>query len=399
MRDVVIVEAVRTAVGSFGKGLKPLNEAQLAAEVMKAAVERAGIDKSAVEEISMGHCRQHSDYSNTARYAALMAGFAEETPASTVMCACASGMLATRDIFNMIRTGDIDIGISGGTESMSNAPFYMTNARWGVGTGTTELKDSLTEAQFKSQPIDIYGRFNMGMTAENIADKMGITRQEQDEFALASQQKAAAAIAAGRFKDEIVPLTVPQGRKKPDITFDTDEFPRETSMEALAKLKPAFKEGGSVTAGNSSGRNDGASALLLMSAEKAAALGLKPLAKIRAISSAGVDPRYMGLGPVPATKKVLELAGLGLDDMELIELNEAFAAQSIGCIRELGLESRMDIINVNGGAIALGHPIGSSGSRIIVTLVHEMKRRSMKYGLATLCIAGGMGMATVIEAI
>jgi len=398
MRDVVIVEAVRTAVGAFGKSLKPLNAETLAATVLKAAVERAGVSVDTVDEICMGHCRQTEDFSNTARYAALMAGFPEEIPANTVMCACASGMLAARNAVNLIRGGDAEVVLAGGTESMTNAPFYLPNARWGLGTGTAQLRDSLTEAQFQSQPPDIYGRFNMGITAENVAEKMGISREEQDEFSLRSQEKAAAAIAAGRFRDEIVPLTVPQGRKKPPMIFDTDEFPRETSLEKLAALKPAFQpDGGTVTAGNSSGRNDGASVLLLMSAEKAESLGVTPLAVIRGISSAGVDPRYMGLGPVSATRKVLEMTGLSLDDMGLIELNEAFAAQSLGCIRELGLTERLDIINVNGGAIALGHPIGSSGSRIIVTLVHEMKKRAERYGLATLCIAGGMGMAAVLE--
>lgn len=400
MREVVIVDAVRTAVGSFGGSLKPLNADALAVEVLNAVVERAGIEKSVVEEIALGHCRQSSDYSNTARYAALMAGFPAEIPASTVMCACASGMLAVRDMANLIRGGDIDVAIAGGVESMSNAPFYLPNARWGVGTGTSELRDSLTEAQFRSQPIDIYGRFNMGQTAENIAEKYNISREVQDEFAFASQTKAAAAIKSGRFADEIVPISVPQGRKKDPIIFDTDEFPRLTSLDKLAALKPAFKpEGGTVTAGNSSGRNDGASALLLMPAEKAFALGQTPMAKICGIACVGVDPRYMGLGPVPATKKVLEMTGLTLDDMDLIELNEAFAAQSLGCIMELGLENRMDCVNVSGGAIALGHPIGSSGSRIMVTLAHEMKKRGVKYGLATLCIAGGMGMAAVIERI
>lgn len=399
MKDVVIVEAVRTAVGTFGGTLKPLNADVLAAEVMSAAVERAGVEKGIVEEICFGHCRQTSDFSNTARYAALLAGFPEEVPGNTVMCACASAMLATRNVVNLIRGGDIDVGLAGGAESMTNGFFYMPNARWGVGTGTTELRDSLTESQFRSQPIDKYGRFNMGMTAENVAERMGITREEQDEFAFNSQQKAAAAIAAGRFKDEIVPITVPQGRKKDPIVFDTDEFPKNSPLEVLAKLKPAFKEGGTVTPGNSSGRNDGSSALLLMSAEKAASMNLKPLAVIRGVASAGLDPRYMGLGPVPATKRVMEKTGMKLDDMQLIELNEAFAAQSIGCIREMGLTDRMDIINVNGGAIALGHPIGSSGARIIVTLVHELRKRSLKYGLATLCIGGGMGMATIVEAL
>lgn len=397
MQDVVIVEACRTAVGSFGGSLKPLDADDLAVSVIKGALQRTGLDPLQVDEVILGHCRQSSDMSNTARYAALRAGIPEEVPANTVMCACASGMLAVNNAVNAIRTGQAEVVLAGGTESMSNAIFYLSNARWGVGTGTTQLKDSLTEAQFCSQPQDIYGRFNMGITAENVAAKMGITRDEQDQFALASQQKAAAAIASGRFRDEIIPLTVPQGRKKEPIVFDVDEFPRETSLEKLAKLKPAFLDGGTVTAGNSSGRNDGASMLVLMSGQKAAALGLNPLALVHGISSAGDDPAYMGLGPVLATRKVLKQTGLSLDDIQLMELNEAFAAQSIGCIRELHLEARMDVINVNGGAIALGHPIGSSGSRILVTLVHELRKRKLKYGLATLCVAGGMGMATVVE--
>ena len=398
MTSVVITEACRTAVGKFGGSLKPLNADDLAVSVLQGTLERSGLDPAEVNEVILGHCRQTSDFSNTARCAALRAGLPESVPANTVMCACASGMLAVGNAFNSILTGQNEVVIAGGTESMTNAPFYLSNARWGVGTGTTQLKDSLTEAQFCSQPQDVYGRFNMGMTAENVAARLGISREDQDAFALSSQRKALAAIAAGRFRDEIVPLTVPQGRKKPPITFDTDEFPRETSLEKLAALRPAFQpEGGTVTAGNSSGRNDGASALLLMSGEKAAQLGQKPMARVLGVASAGVDPRYMGLGPVPATQKLLKRLGMELDDIQLIELNEAFAAQSLGCIRELGLESRMDVINVNGGAIALGHPIGSSGSRIIVTLVHELRRRGLRYGLATLCIAGGMGMATVVE--
>lgn len=399
MKDVVIVDACRTAVGKYGGTLKPLNSDDLALAVMKASLERTGVDPASIDEVIFGHCRQTSDFSNTARVAALRAGIPDHVPANTVMCACASGMLALNNGFNSIRTGQNEITLVGGTESMTNAIFYLSNARWGVGTGNVQLKDSLTEAQFCSQPQDAYGRFNMGMTAENIAEKMNISREDQDAFSLASQQKAAAAIAAGRFKDEIIPLTVPQGRKKDPIVFDTDEFPRETSLEQLAKLKPVFREGGTVTAGNSSGRNDGASAIMLMSAEKAQSLGLKPLARVRGVAAAGVDPRYMGLGPIPATKKVLAQTGLALADMELIELNEAFAAQSLGVIRELGLEDRMDVINVNGGAIALGHPIGSSGSRIVVTLLHEMRKRGMNLGLATLCVGGGMGMATVIETI
>lgn len=399
MRNVVIVEACRTAVGKFGGSLKPLSAADLATAVMKATLERAKVVPEAIDEVDFGQCRQSSDHSNVARYAALAAGIPETVPGNTVMCACASGMLAARDGMNTILTGQNKLVLTGGTESMTNAIFYLSNARWGVGTGTTELKDSLTEAQFCSQPQDIYGRFNMGITAENIAARYGITRKEQDAFALDSQRKAAAAIASNRFQDEIIPLTVPQGRKKPDIVFDTDEFPRETSMEKLAALKPAFQEGGCVTAGNASGRNDGASALLLADEEFAREQGLTCLARIRGIANSGVDPRYMGLGPVAAVERVLKQTGLTLDDMGLIELNEAFASQSIACIRELKLEERMDIINVNGGAIALGHPIGSSGSRIMVTLLHEMRKRGTSLGLATLCVAGGMGMAAIIEAI
>lgn len=397
MENTVIVEACRTAVGKFGGSLKPLTSADLATAIMKAAIERVGIEPSEIGEVDFGQCRQTSDFSNVARYAALKAGIPDDVPGNTVMCACASGMLAVRDGMNSIAMGQNQTVLAGGVESMTNAHYYVSNMRWGLKAGDTQLKDSLTEAQFCSQPEDIYGRFNMGMTAENIAEKYGISREEQDAFALLSQQKAARAIAEGRFKDEIVPLTVPQGRKKPDMVFDTDEFPRETSMEALAGLKPAFKSGGSVTAGNSSGRNDGASALVLMSETHAREMGLSPLARIKAVSNAGVDPRYMGMGPVAAVKKILAQTGMSLNDIQLIELNEAFASQSVACIRQLGLEDRMDIINVNGGAIALGHPIGSSGSRIIVTLLHEMRKRNLNVGLATLCVAGGMGMATIIE--
>lgn len=399
MDSVVIIDACRTAVGKYGGSLKALSAADLATAVMKAGIERAGIRPEEIDEVDFGQCRQTSDFSNIARYCALQAGLPETTPGNTVMCACASGMLAVRDGMNSILLGQNRVVLAGGVESMTNAHFYLSNARWGVGTGNAELKDSLTEAQVCSQPVDLYGRFNMGMTAENIAEKYQITREEQDRFSLESQKKAAAAIKDGRFKEEIVPLTVPQGRKKPPVVFDTDEFPRETSMELLGKLKPAFKEGGCVTAGNSSGRNDGASALLLTAESYAQKRNLKPLARIRGIAAAGVDPRYMGLGPVYAVENVMRQTGLSLKDMELIEINEAFAAQSIACIRELRLEDRMDRINVNGGAIALGHPIGSSGSRIMVTLIHEMRKRNQKLGLATLCAAGGMGMAAILEII
>lgn len=399
MDNIVIVEACRTAVGKFGGSLKPLSAADLAVETMKAAIERSGIDANEIDEVDFGQCRQSSDASNIARYAALKAGIPERAPGNTVMCACASGMLAVREGMDSVLLGQNKTVLVGGVESMTNAIYYLSNVRWGLKAGSTELKDSLTEAQFCSQPADIYGRFNMGMTAENIAEKYGITRTEQDEFALHSQEKAAKAIAEGRFKDEIIPLTVPQGKKQPDLIFDTDEFPRQTSMEALAKLKPAFKPDGSVTAGNASGRNDGASAIILTTESHAKELGLAPLARIKAIANAGVDPKYMGLGPVAAVERIMAQTGYTLGDIQLIELNEAFASQSIACIRQLNLEDRMDIINVNGGAIALGHPIGSSGSRIIVTLLHEMRKRKLDLGLATLCVAGGMGMAAIIETV
>ncbi len=401
LKDVYIVDACRTAVGKFGGTLKPLNADALACAVMKGTLDRTGIDPAKIDEVIFGHCRQTSDFSNTARVAALMAGIPEEVPASTVMIACASGMMAVRNGVDSIRTGENEVVLAGGTESMTNGFFYLSNARWGVGTGTTQLKDCLTEAQFNSQPQDKYGKFNMGNTAEKIAMKFNISREDQDAFSYESQKRAAAAIASGRFKDEIVPVTVPQGRKKDPIVFDTDEFPRETTLEKMAALKPCFAFDGAttatVTAGSSSGRNDGASAILLATKEKCDEFGIKPMAKILGVSVAAVDPTIMGVGPVPATKKVLKMTGLTTDDIGLFELNEAFASQSLACIRELGIEDRMDVINVNGGAISLGHPIGSSGSRIIVTLVHEMKKRNVKYGLATLCVAGGMGMATVVE--
>lgn len=397
MDNVVIVEACRTAVGKFGGSLKPLSAADLGTAVMKASIERAGIDASEIDEVLFGQCRQTSDFSNIARYCALEAGIPESVPGSTVMMACASGMLAAREGMNTILAGQNNVVLVGGTESMTNAHFYLSNARWGVGTGNAQLKDSLTEAQACSQPNDIYGRFNMGITAENIAEKMQISREEQDAFALSSQEKAAEAIRTGKFKEEIIPLTVPQGRKKPPVVFETDEFPRETSLEKLAALKPAFREGGTVTAGNASGRNDGASVMILTSEAYAKEHGMRILGRIRGMSAVGVDPRYMGLGPVGAVNKVLKMTGLTMQDVGLIELNEAFASQSIGCIRELNLSDRMESINVNGGAIALGHPIGSSGSRIMITLLYEMRRRGVETGLATLCVAGGMGMAAVLE--
>ena len=412
LRDVVIVDACRTAVGKFGGTLKPLKAHDLATAVIKGILERSGLDPAEVDEVILGQCRQSSDESNLARLSALEAGIPGSTPAYTVMRQCASAMTAVQNGAYSIMAGVNDVVIAGGAESMTNAIHYLRSARWGVGTGNVELVDALTEGQFTSQPQDVYGYYNMGATAENIAQTLGISREDQDAFSLESQRKAIAAVDSGRFRDEIIPVVVPQGKKKDPITFVDDEFPnRTTNAEKMAKLKPCFniqkdengrmypsKElTGTVTAGSSSGRNDGASAMLLMSEDKARELGLKPIARLRGFGTGGVDPRLMGLGPVEAAPKALENAGLTIDDIGLIELNEAFASQSLGCIRQLGWEDKMDIINVNGGAIALGHPVGSSGCRIIVTLVHEMKKRGVKYGLATLCIAGGMGQACVVE--
>lgn len=412
MKDVVILDGCRTAVGNMGGSLRPLSAADMAAAVLKGTLDRTGIEAGQIDEVILGHCRQTSDEPNIARIAALQAGIPDQIPSYTVMRQCGSGMTAVQNAVMSIRCGYNGLVAAGGTESMSNAVFYVRNARWGVGTGTTEFVDALTEGQFRSQPQEVYGSYNMGATAEKIAETMGITRQEQDEFALESQRRAAAAIDAGKFKDEIVPVTVPQGRKKPPVVFDTDEFPRrDSSLEKLAKLRPCFsirtdekgrvyhdsEAAGTVTAGTSSGRNDGASVMLLASEEKAAELGMKPLAKIIGMGAAGCDPRTMGLGPVYAVPRALDDAGITMEDIGLIELNEAFAAQSIGCLRMLGIENRKDIVNVNGGAIALGHPVGSSGCRIMVSLVHEMKRRNVRYGLASLCIAGGMGQAAVVE--
>jgi len=396
MRETVIVEACRSAIGSIGGTLTPLKADDLSTAVVKGALARSGLDPAAIDMVILGHCRQTSDDPNIARLTALRSGIPESTPAYTVMAQCVSGMTAVMNAATYIMSGQADVILAGGTESMSNAVFYFRDGRFGIGTRNTELLDALVEAQLRSQPQDIYGVFNMGITAENVAEKYGVTREEQDAFAYGSQRKALKAIADGRFKDEIVPVEIPQ-RKKPPIVFDTDEFPRETSPEALAALKPVFKTDGSgtVTAGNSSGRNDGAAALILMTPERAEALNLKPLAAVRGFAMAGVDPRIMGIGPVPASEKALEAAGLTAGDIGLVELNEAFAAQSLGCLKNMPYDP--EIVNVNGGAIALGHPLGCTGARITVTLLHEMKKRNVRYGLATLCVAGGMGGALILE--
>ena len=395
MNEVVIVSAARTAGGRIGGSLKDVQPEDLAKAVIEAAIQRAGVEPEAVDEVIMGQAKQSADAANLARVAALRAGLPVEVPAYTVMRQCGSGLQAVNNAAQAIMCGLADIVVAGGTESMSNAPYYLRGARFGYGAGNAVLVDSNTESQPRSQPFEIYGNLTMGLTAENVAAKYGITREEQDRFALASQEKALAAIAAGRFADEIVPVEVPQ-KKGLAVVFATDEHPRQTTLEQLARLPAIFKEGGTVTAGNSSGRNDGAACLVLMSAAEAARRGAAPLATIRSQAVAGVPPEIMGIGPAPASRKALAAAGLSLDDVGLVELNEAFAAQSLAVIKELGLDEAR--VNVNGGAIALGHPLGCSGARILTTLLYEMHRRGARYGLATLCIAGGQGIATVIEA-
>ena len=394
MREVVVVSAVRTALGSIGGTLKNVQPETLACAVMEGAGEKAGIEKGIIDEVIFGQTKQSTDAPNIARLSALMARIPEEVPAYTVHRQCASGMQAILNGVQQIQTGFSDVVLAGGVESMSTAPFYIRGARFGVGSGNNVLVDPNIESQPKSQPNDIYGTFNMIQTADNVARQYNVTREEQDEFALSSQKKAIAAIDAGRFKDEIIPVVIPQ-RKADPIVFDTDEYPkRNTSMEKLAKLKPIFQDG-FVTAGNASGRNDGASAVILMSKEKAEELGIKPLAKILGAAAVGVDPRIMGIAPVPATRKLLEQLNMTIDDFGLVEINEAFAAQSVACAKELGIKPER--LNVNGGAIALGHPLGCSGARISATLIHEMQKRNEKYGLAAICVAGGLGMAMAFE--
>ena len=393
MREAVIVSGARTAIGKLGGGLANVLVEQLASSVMREAVARARIGDEMLEDIVFGHAKQSSDTPNLARVAALYAGLPVDLPAYTVHRQCGSGMQAVIAAAQTIRLGDAAVVLAGGAESMSTAPYYLRSARFGYRAGNGELLDPNTESQPKSQPVERYGRITMGLTAENLADKYKISRDAQDEFALASQEKALAAIANGTFQAEIVPVEARQGKRT--AVFDTDEFPRRTTRGQLAALKPVFRRDGSVTAGNSSGRNDGAAAMVLMDREKADSLGVKPLAKIVAYASAGVPPEIMGIGPVPAMRKALRAGGLSLTDIGLIELNEAFAAQSLAVVQELGIDPR--IMNVNGGAIALGHPIGATGARIIVTLLYEMLRRQVRYGAATLCIAGGQGTAVILE--
>ena len=394
-----MVSAARTPLGSIGGTLKNTQPEELLRVALEGAVSKAGISKEIIDEVICGQAKQTTDAPNIARIVSLMMQIPEATPAYTVHRQCASGMQAILSGMQQIQCGYSDVVLTGGVESMSTAPFYIRNARFGVGNGNGVFVDPNIESQPKSQPNDIYGTFSMIQTADNVARQFGVSREAQDEFALASQTKAIAAIDSGRFKDEIVPVIIPQRKKEPTI-FDTDEFPkRGTNMEKLSKLKTIFPEG-FVTAGNASGRNDGAAAVLVASKEKVEELGLKPMARIIAGCAAGVDPRIMGMGPVAATRKLMKIIdpqNLTLDDFGLVELNEAFAAQSVACVNELGLNP--ETVNVNGGAIALGHPLGCSGARISTTLLYEMQKRDVRYGLATICIAGGLGMAMAFEKI
>jgi len=394
VKNVVITSAVRTAIGRIGGTLKDVPAEDLTSMVIKGAVSKSGISTDMIDEIIIGQTKQSTDAPNIARVAALKAGIPEEVPAYTVHRQCSSGLQAIINAVWQIQVGYADIIVAGGVESMSTAPYYLRNARFGYSSGNGELLDPNTESQPKSQPEDIYGRFTMGMTAENLAEMYKIHRHEQDQFAYESQCKAIHAIDSGRFQDEIIEVEIKQ--KKKVIIFKEDEHPRrDTNLEQLAKLPPVFKENGTVTAGNSSGRNDGAAAVVIMAEEKAQEIGIKPLARFVSAGIAGVNPKIMGIGPVPAVLKALKRAGLSLKDIDLIELNEAFAAQSLAVIKELDLNR--DIVNVNGGAIALGHPLGCSGTRITVTLLHEMSKRQSKFGIATICVAGGLGLAAIFE--
>ncbi len=393
MRDVVIVSAARTPVGSFGGTLKGFGAIKLGATAIKAAIERAGIKPADVEEVILGCVLQAGQGQNVARQVAMASGIPQEVPALTINKVCASGLRSVSLAAQIIKAGDADVVIAGGTENMSDAPFGLMDARWGYRMGEGKLVDIM----IKDGLWDAFNDYHMGVTAENVAEKWKLSRAEQDAFGLESQKRAEKAIKEGRFKDEIVPVAIPQKKGDPKI-FDTDEFPRfGATAEALASLKPAFRKDGTVTAGNASGINDGAAAFVVMSAEKAKAMGLKPIAKIVSYASAGVDPAIMGTGPIPATRKALDKAGLKVTDLDLVEANEAFAAQSLAVVKDLGLDKMMDKVNVNGGAIAIGHPIGGSGGRILTTLLYEMKKRKSKYGLATLCIGGGQGAAIIVE--
>ena len=391
MREVVIVSAVRTAIGNYGGSLAGFSAVELGVIAAKETISRAGIKPADVDETIVGNILSAGQGQNIARQISVLAGVPETSPAMTINKLCGSGLRSVSMAAQFIMLGDADIILAGGTESMSNAPYLLEKARFGYRMGHGELTDSM----IKDGLTDAFNNFHMGITAENIADQWQLSREEQDAFAANSQQKTEKAIKEGRFKEEIVPVEIPQ-RKGDPIIFDTDEYPKQgITADKLAKLRPAFKKDGTVTAGNASGLNDGAAMLIIMSAQKAKELGVQPIAKIISYANAALDPKIMGYGPVPATRAALQKAGMTIADIDLVEANEAFAAQSLAVAKDLELD--MEKVNVNGGAIALGHPIGASGARILTTLLYEMKKRSLKTGLATLCIGGGQGTSLIIE--
>lgn len=390
MKEVVIASAVRTPIGSFGGALKDVPAVKLGAAAVEEALKRANVKPEMVDEVIFGNVLQAGLGQNPARQVSIAAGIPVEVPSMTINKVCGSGLKTVSLAAQQIMLGEADIVVAGGTENMSQSAYVMPSARWGQRMGDAKVIDTMVYDGL----TDVFNNYHMGITAENIAEQWNITREDQDKFAVASQNKAEAAIKAGKFKDEIVPIVIQT--KKGDVVVDTDEFPKfGVTLESLAKLKPAFKKDGTVTAASSSGINDGAAAVVLMSKEKAMELGIKPLATIVSYASAGVDPKIMGYGPVPASKKALAKANMTINDIDLVEANEAFAAQSIAVVRDLGADTSK--VNVNGGAIALGHPIGCSGTRILVTLLHEMIKRDLKTGLATLCIGGGMGTALIVK--
>ena len=391
MREVVIVSAARTPIGSFGGALKGVPTRKLGTIAIKGAVERAGIKPEMVDEVIMGVVLQGALGQNVARQMTLDAGLPIEVPAMTINKVCGSGLRAVELAAQIIKAGDADIIVAGGAENMSATAYAMPSARWGARMNNAQMVDMMVNDGL----WDAFNGYHMGITAENVAEQWGITREQLDEFSVISQNRAEEAIKAGKFKDEIVPVEIPQ-RKGDPIVFDTDEFPKfGTTIDKVAKLKPAFKKDGIVTAANASGINDAGAAVVVMSKEKADELGIKPLCSIKAYASAGVDPSIMGVGPVPASRKALDKAGLAIEDIDLVEANEAFAAQSLAVRKDLNLDPEKT--NVNGGAIDIGHPIGASGCRILITLIYEMMKRDSKYGLATLCIGGGMGTALIVE--
>ena len=391
MREVVIASAARTAIGNFNGSLAPLSAVDFGVTAAKEAIRRAGIDPAAIDEALIGNILGAGLGQNISRQISIGSGIPVEVPAMTINKVCGSGLRAVGLAAQAIKAGDADIILAGGTESMTGAPYVLRGHRTGVKMGN----DTLVDTMISDGLTDVFNNYHMGITAENVAEKFHVSREEQDRFALASQQKAEAAIKAGRFRDEIVPVEIPQRRGDP-VVFDTDEYPKfGATIESLGKLRPAFKKDRTVTAGNASGINDGAAMLVVMSKEKAVQLGLKPLATIKSYASAGIDPSIMGYGVRPAVELALRKAGLTVKDLDLVEANEAFAAQAVAVTRDLGIPA--GITNVNGGAIALGHPIGASGARILVTLLYEMQKRGSKTGLATLCIGGGMGTALIVE--